>query len=126
MIKVYVDQLNSNKTLGIATNQTMLLRNADTLGPFLKGQPIKPDIIFAAGRYVGSIMIDKNQQLGMSFVDCQKNKSHAEMVASHFQSEETRRLFMKVFYEVTKNYKQNYNQVELVLDTSFPPDMSAN
>ncbi len=59
------------------------------------------------------------------FFDFKKNKEAAENIASQL-TDEAKPVFMKNFYNATRDYKKNYYLVELVVDNNFSPDFSAS
>lgn len=123
---LYVEELNSDKTVGYTTNQAMMLENASRIRiPDLKHTEDMVGLVFQAGRYIAFIVTDIEGRLGMMFIDFNKDKEKAEWASKKF-AEDHRRVFMKNFYELNKNYKQNYNLIELVVDKNFIPDILAN
>lgn len=125
-IKLFVEQLNADKTMGYTTNQFMMLENANKIRiTNIKNTKDIIGLIFQAGRYVAAVITDADNQLGMMFIDLKKDRQRALFAASQFNGE-AKDLFLKNFEAVTKNYEKNYDLVELVEDKSFPLDISAN
>lgn len=127
-VTLYVDELTSDKTFGMARKQSTMLENANRIRINLQtdeGTGEISAIAFQAGRYVGLICHDVNNEIAMMFFDLNRDEEKAKKIATKFE-ERLRRIFMKNFYEVSKNYKRNYGSVELVEDKGFAPDMSAN
>lgn len=125
-VQLFVEKLNGDKTMGITSNTAMMLENANRIRiKNVKHTDDMVGLIFQAGRYVAGTMMDAEKQLGMFFIDCKKDRRIALAYASNLTGE-AKDLFMKNFDEVTRNYEQNYNLIELVVSNNFPSDLSAN
>lgn len=125
-VKIFVEQLNADKTMGYTTNHAMMLENANRIKiTNIKDTKDIVGLIFQAGRYIGTVITDTNNELGMMFIDLKKDRQRALFAASKFNGE-AKTLFMKNFEAVTKEYNKNYDLVELVVDKSFPPNIIAN
>lgn len=125
-VKLFVEQLNADKSMGYTTNQLMILENVNKIRiTNIKDTKNVVGLIFQAGRYIAAIITDKNSELGMMFIDLKKDRKKAFFAASQFNGE-AKDLFLKNFEAVTKNYDKNYDLVELIQNKSFPPDIIAN
>lgn len=126
-IQLYVEQLSEDRTFGYTVNEAMMLFNADKILPSkLKSWEDITAMIFQAGRYVVVVMQDANKKNGMMFFDLNNNRARAEQIASDIFTPETAAVFLKNFEAVSKNYTENYDQVELILSHRFPMDVSEN
>lgn len=126
MIKVYVDKLNHDGTIGMATNRAMILRNVQTLEVIWKGNTKESVLIFPAGRFICAVTITSENELAMIFMNFKKNKQKALFAANKYLEPTTQKVFMEVFEKVNKTYDEKYREVEMVLDINFIPDIIEN
>jgi hypothetical protein len=126
-IKLCVEHLTYDKSVGYTKNPAMMLSNAQKIHiANIENTSDITGLIFQAGRYVAAIMIDTDGKYVMSFFDLNRDRQKASQIAKKLFTDETAKTFMKNFEEVTKNYKRHYKLVELVVDSNFPPTPSAN
>lgn len=121
----YVEKLTPDKTFGLTADLLMISENMNKF----KIQGIQPGddftaIVFQAGRYIAVVSSDAEKKVGMLFFDLKNNEEVAKKIATQFE-EELRRIFMKNFYALAKNYKSNYNLVLLEVKKASS-DISAN
>src|SRR4051794_36885070 len=107
-IVVYVEQLNEDKSIGATANQAMMLENAGKFKMTFEVEGLRsPDdltaFVFQAGRYIAVVALDSNKVPLMMFLDLKNNEEYAKRIATQF-GERLRRMFMKNFYELSKNY----------------------
>lgn len=125
-VKLYVDMLGDDKSFGFATNEAMMMKNAENLKDIIAKQNEDLDMIFAVGRFIGGIVMDKDSKVFMFFFDCKKDKTRANFICDNHLNENMRPKFMEVFKQVSTTYEAVYNDAVLVLDKNFPPDSIAN
>jgi hypothetical protein len=125
-MKVYVDKLNYDGTIGIATSWSMMRENIQTLEVKWKNNITESALIFPAGRFICSITLTLEMEFIMVFMDFEKDKQRALLAANTYQDEGTQKIFMDVFERVNHTYDERYNEVELVLDKNFIPDFISN
>ena len=122
---LYVSELSSDCVYGRTTDEQIIERNRMLLDPTLK--KLKGFEILPAGRYVCIISINKDAtQNGMMFFDFKQNIDFALHVSKEFENDLVRETLLNVFHHVSNNYKENYNEVELVHDKSFLGGIPAN
>ena len=125
-IKLFVEHLNADKTVGYTTNHAMMLENANKIRiTNIKDTKDMVGLIFQAGRYVAAIITDPNNELGMMFFDFKKDRRKALAAACQFNGE-AKEIFIKNFEAVTKDYQKNYSLVEIVANKHFVPNIGVN
>lgn len=125
-VKLYVERLNYDKSMGYTTNHAMMMENANRIKiTNIKHTKDIVGLIFEAGRYVGAVITDANNELGMIFIDLKKDRSLALKAAEQFNGE-AKNIFLKNFEAVTKEYDKKFNLIELEVDKSFPSNIIAN
>lgn len=125
MLKLYVDFLSEDGMIGMATNQQMMLKNASLLKTVQKKDNQSP-IIFQAGRYICCMIYSSQKELAMVFIDLKKDKQRALFASRQYVDNATQKIFMTVFEKLSQEYEKNYNEVQLVLDKNFIPDIVKN
>ena len=125
-MRVYVDKLNYDGTIGIATSWSMMRENIQTLEIKWKNNITESALIFPAGRFICSITLTLEMELIMVFMDFQKDRQRALIAANTYQDNGTRKIFMEVFEKVNLTYDEKYYEVELMLDKNFIPDFIPN
>lgn len=125
-MKVYVDKINADGTVGIATNEAMMKKNIDCLEIMWKNNIKELALIFPAGRFVCSVTITHEMSPIMIFIDFKKDREKALFAANKYEDPGTRKIFMEVFEKVNNIYDEKYNEVQLVLDKNFIPDIIPN
>lgn len=127
-IKLFVENILPDGTVGYTYNVAMLLENANRLKVQIQGDlKNSHGIVFQAGRFVGLLAIDSSNKVGMLFMDFKKNRKNAMITAMELLSQrEHQDLLMKHFDEISAKYNQVYNDVELVVSKKFPSPPSAN
>jgi hypothetical protein len=78
-------------------------------------------IVFKAGRYLSVVAYTADDKLTMTFMDLQNDEATAKMIATQYEND-LQRIFMKNFYELSNEYKKNYDLVSL----EVRPNISAN
>jgi|GEM_PF-6727189 len=126
-LKLSVDTLNNDGTMGKTSNPLMMIKNSQLAKNLIKKDSKQNDMFFSAGRFIVSTLIinDTTQKdtghAVMLFTDFKKNRQ-AAIDASHlYKQAGDDKLFLYLFELNLINYDKNYNEVELVLDESFNP-----
>ena len=125
-LKLFVDVLSDDGNTGLATNHFMMSRNAYLLKLFLEKDFKQKRIIAQAGRYVCCLMFDRLNESSMFFMDFKKDKELALYASKQYVDPYTQQTFMDVFEKVSKEYDEKYNEVELVIDRNFVPNIIKN
>ena len=125
MLKLYVDFLSEDGRVGMATNQQMMMKNAALLKRIQAKDNLSP-IIFQAGRYICCMVYSSKRELAMVFIDLQKDKQRALFASRQYVDGSTQKVFMSVYERMLNEYEKHYNEVQLVLDKNFIPDLVKN
>lgn len=112
--------------MGVTADHSMISENMNKF----KIQGLVPAndysaFVFQAGRYLAVVANDADNKISMSFLDVKNNEQIAKTIATQFE-ERLRRIFMKNFYELSKNYKKNYDLVSLEVGKGASLNISAN
>jgi hypothetical protein len=122
----YVEKLNTDKSLGITADYSMISANMNKFK--IQGLQSGNDysaFVFQAGRYLAVVANDIENKITMSFIDLKNNEQMAKRISTQFE-ENLRRIFMKNFYELSKNYKKNYDVVSLEVGIDFSTNIATN
>ena len=125
MLKLYVDFLSDDGKVGMANNQRMIMKNAELLKTVEKKDKQSP-IILQAGRFICCMVYSADKELGMVFLDLQKDERRALFASRQYVDSSTQKIFMSVFKKMLNEYERKYNEVQLVLDKNFIPDTVKN
>ena len=125
-LKLFVDVLSNDGKIGMATNHFMMSKNATLLTSVKKQINNKSPIIVPAGRYICCIMFAALNDYAMFFLDLNKSEEQALYAADQYVDSATQKRFMEVFEKVSKEYEEKYNEVQLVFDRNFIPNLSTN
>ena len=125
-LKLYVDVLTDDGNVAMVTNHFMISRNAESLKlVHIQGDKISP-IIAQAGRYVCFVMFTSQNEFAMFFMDFKKNRELALYTSEQYKDSSTQKAFMDVFEKVSKEYDERYDEVQLILDRNFIPNIIEN
>ena len=126
VLKLFVDVLSDDGKIGMATNHLMMNKNAALLTSIQKRLNSRSPVIVQAGRYICCIMFAPANEYAMFFLDLNKSKEQALYAAQQYSDSSTQKIFMDVFEKVSKEYEEKYNEVQLIFDRNFIPNLNRN
>lgn len=127
-VTLYVEQLNSDKSIGFTKNIMMMLENASRIKA-KKIDNVKDleGLVVNVGRYILLITADLDGSYAMMFMDFKNDKRFAIAAMNQlFSSEDAKKTVLKNFDDLSANYKKNYNNVQLEIGEGFASNVSAN
>ena len=65
-------------------------------------------------------------EFAMFFMDFKKNRELASYTSEQYKDTTTQKIFMEVFEKVSMEYDERYNEVQLMLDINFIPNIIEN
>jgi len=125
-LKLYVDVLTEDGKVAMVTNHLMISRNAESLNLSHKKDDKVSPLIAQAGRYVCFMMFASLNEFAMFFMDFKKNRDLALYTCEQYKNTATRKAFMEVFEKVSMEYDERYDEVQLLLDVNFIPNINEN
>lgn len=119
-IKLLVEYLNPDKSFGYTTNVEVMKQNANIIR-IENIRDIKElfGLVFIAGRYLASVLLDENNEYAMIYIDLKKElKNLLSAPWFLYLSDEQKQLYIKHFMKLKDTYDRDYNAVELVTSLS--------